>query len=826
MKKYKKHMLAFLIPFSILSIIFILKGVLYNNDLIVVSDLKSQGIMFYDILKKILLNTESLTYNYSLGMGTAMFSTILFYCTSPLNIILLFFNDIVDAYLLIYIIKLSLAGLTMYLLLKYKFKKDNLVTILFSTCYALCSFAINYFYLPFWLDGLYLAPLTILGIEKILDKEKFSPLYIFSLALTIICNIQIGFGLCIFSLIYFIYSLFVRYNKNDIKVIRKVSLIFIISSILSALIASGTIIGMLNSFNNMYGSRAEMFNNTSYINLLFTNLFTVGHNTTEYINQNEPYIYCGLIITILSILYFFNNKIYKKKKIGAFFVILFFIISFFIKPLNIFWHLSNPNLINFRYTFYLSIFLTLIGFECYIKKVKYNKNILLSITAITILTVIINSDNSYAIPSIIAILIYLVILLLYNKNKKLEKILILTIVCELFCNTYLSIYTKEELEDYNYATINGMKEIEERQEFDLSYRILSQYSFTGTNKSFLDFKNSSLNYYSSIMNNKLKNYLSNLDFSTSNYYYESGYASPFVLSFLGNKYFYFFDKFDNDIYELKDSFIIDYYNFNIKEMQKQEIYYYENPYSLSLGFMIDHDVKLDENDNIVTYQNKIINGFTGNYKNVFTDLSKSIVNNSNDCPPHSMNQNCIQFNIERANSNIYIYNGKYDIFTNNNSKIYFELGNSLIYSIRSEDNFFKMAILVYKDDEDISYSLYTYDDQLLKDNLKQLQENMLYDVNIDKNILTGKIDAKKDGILFLSIPYDNKFEITVDGEKVDYFGLLDDNFIGLDLKQGSHEIKLVYKDNLPLICLLSSTVSLIISLFVIKYGNKYIEKKN
>ena len=66
---------------------------------------------------------------------------------------------------------------------------------------------------------------------------------------------------------------------------------------------------------------------------------------------------------------------------------------------------------------------------------------------------------------------------------------------------------------------------------------------------------------------------------------------------------------------------------------------------------------------------------------------------------------------------------------------------------------------------------------------------------VSDNILTGELDSNKDGILFLSIPYDNNFEIYVDGREVDYYSLLDGTFIGLDIGVGEHDIKLEYVDN-------------------------------
>ena len=131
------------------------------------------------------------------------------------------------AILFIYIIKVSLSGLTMFLLLKNKKDESNFSTILFSTCYALSSFVINYFFSVFWFDSLYLAPLVMLGIDKMFKNEKISLIYIFSLASAIICNIQMGFGLCIYSVIYYLYSYGINYDfKKDLNRFKQLGILF------------------------------------------------------------------------------------------------------------------------------------------------------------------------------------------------------------------------------------------------------------------------------------------------------------------------------------------------------------------------------------------------------------------------------------------------------------------------------------------------------------------------------------------------------------------------------------------------------------------------
>lgn len=55
------------------------------------------------------------------------------------------------------------------------------------------------------------------------------------------------------------------------------------------------------------------------------------------------------------------------------------------------------------------------------------------------------------------------------------------------------------------------------------------------------------------------------------------------------------------------------------------------------------------------------------------------------------------------------------------------------------------------------------------------------------------IDVNEEGkILFTSIPYDEGWEIKVNGETVEPIGLLDDAFLGIKLNKGSYDIEFKY----------------------------------
>ena len=341
-KKYGYHLMSFLIPMMIVLGILCFKGVFNDIEEFMVSDLRIQHLSFLNYFKNVMLGNESLYYSFNAGMGSSMLATIVFYCISPVNLLLFLIKDIQYAILWIYIVKIALSGMMMYILLKSNYdndKNNNLMMVLFSSCYSLCSFSVCYFFSGFWLDSLYLAPLVILGIDKIFKNGKINLLYIISLSMAIIYNIQMGFGLCIYSVIYFIYSYLIRYEfKKDFKKFKRYFLIFLISSLCVGAISSGIILTNISEYGNILLARDGINNSggVSNIGYILKNLFSVGNLKTNYYNNYEPLIYCGLIVTYNSFLYLFNKDIDKRKRLCSLGVILFFIVSFCVSFINVF----------------------------------------------------------------------------------------------------------------------------------------------------------------------------------------------------------------------------------------------------------------------------------------------------------------------------------------------------------------------------------------------------------------------------------------------------------------------------------------------------------
>ena len=63
-----------------------------------------------------------------------------------------------------------------------------------------------------WLDGMVFLPMIVLGIENIVNENKFY-LYTISLAIMLIANYFIGYMICLFSVIYFIGYLLIKEKR-------------------------------------------------------------------------------------------------------------------------------------------------------------------------------------------------------------------------------------------------------------------------------------------------------------------------------------------------------------------------------------------------------------------------------------------------------------------------------------------------------------------------------------------------------------------------------------------------------------------------------------
>ena len=122
-----------------------------------------------------------------------------------------------------------------------------------------------------WLDGVILLPIVALGIHRIIDKKR--PLcYIISLFFALVTNYYIGYMLCIFTVLYFLYCVLRSLpTESKLKYFWNKARTYIVSS----LIAGGlSAVVLLPTFMALSGGKSGGTKNLSFaLNGSFLDIF-------------------------------------------------------------------------------------------------------------------------------------------------------------------------------------------------------------------------------------------------------------------------------------------------------------------------------------------------------------------------------------------------------------------------------------------------------------------------------------------------------------------------------------------------------------------------
>ena len=129
--------------------------------------------------------------------------------------------------------------------------------------------------------------------------------------------------------------------------------------------------------------------------------------------------------------------------------------------------------------------------------------------------------------------------------------------------------------------------------------------------------------------------------------------------------------------------------------------------------------------------------------------------------------------------------------------------------------------------------VYTFDDlrivcqpmDKLAEQTEKLKEDILTDISVDTNRITGKISLSEPKALVLSLPYSKGFRAYVDGKETDLI-LANTMYMGLMLDAGEHEIQLVYCTPflIPGLCLTLAGALCYICLVFFRRNKKKVQK--
>lgn len=95
-----------------------------------------------------------------------------------------------------------------------------------------------------------------------------------------------------------------------------------------------------------------------------------------------PFVYCGVLTLIMAPAFFLCKKFSNREKIAAAFFILFFIGSFATSSIDLIWHgFQKPNWLNYRYSFMLCFFLIVLAYRAFDHVLYASRKAILAVVA-------------------------------------------------------------------------------------------------------------------------------------------------------------------------------------------------------------------------------------------------------------------------------------------------------------------------------------------------------------------------------------------------------------------------------------------------------------
>ena len=841
-KKIKENyifILSFILPMVIMFVVFTSLGVGFIGDkTIVSSDMYTQYVAYFGKFKDILSGDGSIFYSFNKSIGGNNIGLFAYYLASPLNLLLILFpkSAIGEFIFIIYLIKIGLASLCFSLYISKVYKKKDLFVVIFSLCYALMSYNICFQMNIMWMDGMMLLPLVALGIEEIILKGKYK-LYMIVLFMVVVSNYYIGYMICIFSVVYFFYKSII-YKKISLPRTFK----FFGASFITGGLASFLLIPVLISLStgkadfNLFSEAITIKQNlSSFLSKLFIGSYNMGQ-----VMKSPTNIYCSVMVAELLILYFFNKEINIRNKIASLIVIVFIALSFFISTFILLWHgFDYPIGFQYRNSFIFCFFVIILAYECWLKiKGSNYKGLIIAVLFFVATSIYVSYgdydylDSNKIIATFIISLCYIIVFMICIKFNTISKIILplisLLVMTELSLNAYLSMKNikyidKGHIGEYIETVSPLIEEVKSLN--DNFYRIEQVYRNTLNDSMLLNYNG--LGHSSSANEESTGRLIKNFGFKTStiNEIYNMGTTIP-IDSILGIKYLISMEEPEFfKCYKYKQNM---FYN-KIKTEGSYAVY--QNPYALPIAFMVNEaleSTKINEAKNKFVYNNDILKSMVNESYDIYKELNVTDIKLNNLSEVKYDDETVYQKEIKGVKATIeltlkaqeygpvymFLKSSEYENgFSSKKSNISLQNGVSITVNSNVKYDQFTghgyniQFIGTYHKDEEItieisvlndSFSLdevqlYYCDIDRFQDIYKNLSYNIIENTIYKDGYIKGDIKVTADKtLMYTSIPYDEGWNLKVDGEEYDYFKILN-GLIGVKLQPGQHKIEFKYK---------------------------------
>lgn len=779
---------------------FVLHVAPFGNRALAWEDADIQYLDFFSYFRDVLFGKNKISYSMTNTLGDGGIGLYSYYLASPFNLLVVFFrqSQLEVFFTLIVALKIATASLTAcyYLQVRFVDQIHMAVTVMLACGYGMMQYDLAQCANVMWLDGVYMLPLMLLGVYKVIEKKQIHPLAI-ATACSILFNWYTAGINCLFSILFFAWEYLLSVCRKKISVkdlfftILRYGVAMVLGVCISAVLFLPTVV-------DLRGGKGSSFNLELLQRTFNGRLTTVIRDYTigGISRPNEVSLFAGSVILIGCIAFFSNRNYWLREKLIVGIGLLFCTSMFFFTPTHLLFSLFKKVLSYwFRYA-YISIFYLMfvaaLGYQKPDRKIRY--------WLLAILYAAVYYTFSYEQPKYDRNQVYLTILLLlivasgvhllYRTKTDTKRYfviacgLLLVVMLELEANAcYLCRnYSLMTAEDYTRYVDGTNRQLEALAAYDDdSYRI-SQTS----RRNNLAHLNESMSYnywgnsgYTSSPDNRQLKYLDRLG------YKEDGDCLNVVAdsvisadSLLGVKYI--LSKRSYPGLRL------------VKEIaQENGKYVYENPYCLPLACVYKPVTETEAYTNPFEYQNQLYSELCGENVALYEKLEV-----------HADSEDKTRiYHIQIPEGNYVVYG---NIVTNVfvGGKVGRTGEDGILYSNWMAPSVFYIEHA--QDEREISVTFHSDQTMDLKDeqfyalNLDvlasvsaQICEKEPQSLSIENGYATCTVDGKNGENLYLSIPYEEGWTIRRNGEKIEA-GQFAECMMSIPLVDGENKIELVY----------------------------------
>ena len=819
----------------------------FGNKTVLRMDLYHQyGPLFAELYDRI-TQFKSMLYSWNTGGGGAFIGNYYNYLSSPVGglLVLLFGHENVpEAIGSMVLLKNALAAAAMAYYLKKTNGRNDFTVSAFGILYAFCGFFIAYYWNIMWIDAMYLLPLVVLGIERIINKQK-ATFYIVTLAVSFFSNYYMSYMICIFSVLYFLVYFFSNYSIKEVLPTKPIyedengeiydrkidnvlysrfvesGLLFTLGSFAAvglaavALVPTYFCLKTCSATSGTFPSDYEFYN--SIFDFLANHLTSLEPTIRSSGDTVLPNVYCGVITVMLVPLYIFCDKIKAKERAAHIILLAVFFLGFNLNFANYIIHAFHfPNDLPFRFSFIYSFLLLTIAYKALVNIRSFSTKALLGSGVATIIFAVLvqklgmsNATEETIYLSIAFAAVYTVVLGLMKKKNFAQSAVSLLLMCCVFaevavCDTNHFVISQQKPNFVNgYSDFRELKDKLDTIEGTDKYRMELTDINTLMDASWFNYNGVSV--FSSMAYEKSANLQHNLGLNSNyinSYIYDP--QSPVYNAMMSLKYLVnndgslmneqlFTEVAGNDSFTAyKNNYYLPIAYCVSDEVEKW-ITTGTNPFDIQNDYWTratdagDVFEKIPaasaQTDNIRDGEELLTENFT--YYKDLADMSGTII---------------IKYEIPEA-QNVYLYADctsadQIEVYgTNGLSKSqdpddpyildcgYFEQGEIMTVEIAIPANKESGYADIYAVGLNMDNFEYGYN---------KLAEASMDITEFEDTYIKGTVTVSANELVYTSINYDEGWEILVDGEKVEPVAI-GGALIGIDAAPGTHTIEMTYK---------------------------------